>query len=509
MNSHPTDPGLPGGEHPRPVPPPTPGAAPYGGPPENSFFAWLRQLGIRRSADRWIGGVAGGIAQRTGLDPVLVRGIVIVLSIFGVGVVLYGVAWALLPEPDGRIHLEEAVHGTWTSGMTGALVFTVLGLGGPGISFWANDSWLGSVFWGLFWVAAVVLGIYWLTTRAGRAKSAATGQAGAPGRPGNPLNNPVPGQAPYNQGPYSQGPPAQQGWPSAGMHAGGSERSAGTPHSPAGSMPGPAPAGYPGPDAPTMPLPFDAHPAGPSGQAKASDREFDGIYVQFPPPGKEPKPVSCHPPASWVALICGFALLAAGVLLALDYTGIYETGSPVSVALAAAGVVLGLGIVGLGAAGRSSGLAGGLGVLTLIAALLFNGSFAYRNLVVANESNWSVSQSGTASEGYSVAAADGNLDLRGLADDLSDGDITVPVSVAAGDLTILVPDDAPVSVYSEMALGNVELEHGGRFTSTGGLWVGPQERTLNPDARGNRIIIEIKGVASNVLVTTDESSLDR
>ena len=258
-----------------------------------------------------------------------------------------------------------------------------------------------------------------------------------------------------------------------------------------------------------MPLAYGAHTGGPSGQAKASNRDFDGLYVQFPPPGKEPKSASCHPPASWVALICGFALLAAGVLLALDYAGIYETGSPVTVALAAAGVVLGLGIVGLGAAGRSSGLAGGLGVLTLIAALLFNGSFAYRNLVVANQSSWSVSQSGTASEGYSVAAADGNLDLRGLAEDLSDGDVTVPVSVAAGDLTILVPDNVPVSVYSEMALGNVELEHGGRHTSTGGLWVGPQERQLNPGARGNRIIIEIKGVASNVLVTTDESSLDR
>lgn len=504
MNSHPTDPGLPAGDHPRQVPPPMPGPAPQGAPPENSFFVWIRQLGIQRSSDRWIGGVAGGIAQRTGLDPVLIRGIAIVLSIFGIGVVLYGVAWALLPEPDGRIHLEEAVHGTWTSGMTGALVFTVLGLSGPGISFWANDGWLGSVFWGLFWVAAVVLGIYWLTTRNKGKDPNARSQAGGPAyaSPGQSAQYPFPA----DQGP---GTPGQQGWPSAGTYQGGPEPAGKAPYQPGSAMPGTAPAGYPGPEAPTMPLAYGAHTAGPSGQAKASNRDFDGLYVQFPRPGKEPKSVSCHPPASWVALICGFALLAAGVLLALDYAGIYETGSPVTVALAAAGVVLGLGIVGLGAAGRSSGLAGGLGVLTLIAALLFNGSFAYRNLVVANQSSWSVSQSGTASEGYSVAAADGNLDLRGLADDLSDGDVTVPVSVAAGDLTILVPDNVPVSVYSEMALGNVELEHGSTHASTGGLWVGPQERQLNPAARGNRIIIEIKGVASNVLVTTDESSLDR
>ncbi|MER2137881.1 MAG: hypothetical protein ABS909_08500, partial [Arthrobacter sp.] len=325
-----------------------------------------------------------------------------------------------------------------------------------------------------------------------------------PNMPGGPSP-----YGPANQAGPGHTPAGQQDWSSAGPYAGTPEPAGDGPFPPAAPAPGPAAAaGYPGPEAPTMPLSYGAHQA-PAGPAHASTRDFDGVYMQFPPPGKDPKPVSSNPPASWVALICGFALLTAGVLLALDYAGIYETSSPVTVALAAAGVVLGLGNVGLGAAGRSSGLAGGLGVLTLIAALLFSGSFAYRNLVVANQSSWSASQSKTAAEGYSVAAADGNLDLRGVADDLKDGDVTVPVSVAAGDLSILVPDDVPVSVYSEMALGNVELEYGGTHTSAGGLWVGPKERQLNPGARGNRIIIEIKGVASNVLVTTNESSLDR
>ena len=483
MNSQPTDPGQPDSS--RPVPPPAPGGAPQGTPGENSFFHWLRQLGIRRSTDRWIGGIAGGIAQRTGLDTILVRGIIIVLALFGIGIVLYGVAWALLPEPDGRIHLEQAVRGSWTSGMTGALTFTILGFSGPGISFWAQDGWLGSIFWGLFWVAAVVLGIYWLTTRGNSAKPSAA-----------PQPAPVP-------------PSAQHGWPSAPGY--GSTPGPGVP--PAAPNPAERPAttaGYPGPDAPTMPMTFGA--SVPAGQPPAPSREFGGMYVQFPPEQHgqtAPKGPSANPPASWAALICGFALLAAGILLALDYTGIYETQAPAAVALAAAGVVLGLGIVGLGAAGRSSGLAGGLGVVTLIAALMFSGSFAYRNLVVANQSNWSADRSGTAAEGYSVAAANGNLDLRRLAGDLKSGDVRVPVSVAAGDLTILVPDDVPVSVYSEMAMGNVELEYGGTYTTSSGLCVGPQEKKLNPDARGNRIIIEIKGVASSVLVTTNESSLDQ
>src|SRR5919205_1495461 len=69
-------------------------------PAGNSFFAWLRGLGIVRGEDRWIGGVASGVARRTGLDPILVRGLFILLAVFGgIGVLLYGAAWALLPEP--------------------------------------------------------------------------------------------------------------------------------------------------------------------------------------------------------------------------------------------------------------------------------------------------------------------------------------------------------------------------------------------------------------------------
>ena len=39
--------------------------------------------------DRWIGGVSSGIAHRLGVDPLIVRGVFIVLTIFaGVGVLL-------------------------------------------------------------------------------------------------------------------------------------------------------------------------------------------------------------------------------------------------------------------------------------------------------------------------------------------------------------------------------------------------------------------------------------
>ena len=110
-----------------------PGATPGGSPGAASstpragsgagFFGWVRSLRVTRGQDRWIGGVATGISARTGLDVVLVRGLFVVLAIFGgIGLLAYGLAWALLPEPDGRIHAESAARGSWTSGMTGALV---------------------------------------------------------------------------------------------------------------------------------------------------------------------------------------------------------------------------------------------------------------------------------------------------------------------------------------------------------------------------------------------------
>ncbi len=53
----------------------------------------------RSKSNRVIGGVAGGIAEFTGLDSGLVRLITAVLVVFtGVGLVAYILAWILLPE---------------------------------------------------------------------------------------------------------------------------------------------------------------------------------------------------------------------------------------------------------------------------------------------------------------------------------------------------------------------------------------------------------------------------
>jgi phage shock protein PspC (stress-responsive transcriptional regulator) len=66
-------------------------------------------LGLFRSPrSRVIGGVAGGIGELLGIDPVLVRVSFALLTLSGVaGVILYMILWAVVPEDDGRMQAKE------------------------------------------------------------------------------------------------------------------------------------------------------------------------------------------------------------------------------------------------------------------------------------------------------------------------------------------------------------------------------------------------------------------
>lgn len=88
----------------------------------DGLWAWLRRLGIQRRRG-WVAGVCGGIAERFGVDPLLVRaGFAILLVVGGFGFPLYLVGWLLLPDRDGDIAAEEAVK----RGHKGAIVLLVV-----------------------------------------------------------------------------------------------------------------------------------------------------------------------------------------------------------------------------------------------------------------------------------------------------------------------------------------------------------------------------------------------
>jgi len=165
-------------------------------PGSNRFFSRLRSLGVVR-ADGWIGGVCGGIALRTGLDPLIVRGIAIVVAILGgPALFLYAVAWLLLPDTHGEIHLERMLRGIFdapliTIGILVVLTFIpftqgVWWLGGQivGSTWWvAAPAAVLRVLWNLAVVGAIVWFVVWLV---GRVRSTPRGQRPFGGMPQSP-----------------------------------------------------------------------------------------------------------------------------------------------------------------------------------------------------------------------------------------------------------------------------------------------------------------------------------
>lgn len=97
-------------------------------PSAERFFLWCSGLGIARS-DGWLGGIAAGIAARLRIDPLIVRGVLVIAALFGLPVLfLYAVAWALLPDADGRIHARDLLNRDFQPVQLGILGMAVVGL---------------------------------------------------------------------------------------------------------------------------------------------------------------------------------------------------------------------------------------------------------------------------------------------------------------------------------------------------------------------------------------------
>ena len=98
----------------------------YGQSGMDRFFNSIRAMNLYRAQPRVLGGVCSGISQRYGIDITLVRILFIVAALLGFGGFLYALAWAFLPEvEDGRIHVEQALHGDFTGGLAGAIVLAL------------------------------------------------------------------------------------------------------------------------------------------------------------------------------------------------------------------------------------------------------------------------------------------------------------------------------------------------------------------------------------------------
>ncbi len=149
-------------------------------PPTHRFFLWMRSLGLTRQPG-WMGGVCSGIAARLGIDPLIVRGIVVVVAVLGgPAFLLYAAAWLLLPDSNDKIHLEQVIRGRIESPLAGigALILLSLlpvtqGFWYTGALFWGEPSWgdsLGRVVWTVIVLGLVVGFVIWIARRSSTAE---------------------------------------------------------------------------------------------------------------------------------------------------------------------------------------------------------------------------------------------------------------------------------------------------------------------------------------------------
>ncbi|GAB3567722.1 hypothetical protein GCM10027405_28540 [Arthrobacter alkaliphilus] len=74
----------------------------------NKFFSIVRGIGLRRGPQRLVGGVCGGIAAKLNVDVAYVRiGYLLFCLLPGPALLIYVVAWLLLPDQTGTIALES------------------------------------------------------------------------------------------------------------------------------------------------------------------------------------------------------------------------------------------------------------------------------------------------------------------------------------------------------------------------------------------------------------------
>lgn len=301
-------------------------------PKEAEFFSAIRRWGITRGPNGVIGGVVEGLGARVGMARVPARIIVVVAALIFTGLILlaYAAAWALLPDREGRIIIQDFGRGVTNVGaLIGIAVLTLLGFGGldapftvgPRLHLEGIDNPVAAVFATFFAVIvplAVLASLIWLVVYLVR-------------RGGNGSSAPTPGPAaPTGSDPAAATPPA----PKAQSSAAAAKADAGRTSAATGASD----------DAPTA----------------AATPPY--VTPASPPPPRVPGPGRT---AYLSALALAF-LVAAGVLYA-DRTGQLAVGNTITWFTA---YTIGLGVIVMlvGLAGRKMGFLGF--VATVLAASL-------------------------------------------------------------------------------------------------------------------------------------------
>ena len=477
------------------------------------FFDWIRGSGLGRDGDRWIAGVCGGIAARTGLDPLIVRGIAVVIAILGGPVVFaYAIGWALLPRGAGRIYAEDAIRGRFEPAMIaiGALLlFTVVPLfrgfwwNGP-TGFWALPDWLEGIFslgWGLAVTAGIVWLIVYLVRRAKKPRPApGTGPGAGPEfGPSAPPAGPFGPGSVYDPRPSSNHPqtdapttPSETSAPTLAFAAAGTATTA----------PQSAPATYP-PASPYAPYAADSARSIRSEQNRLWQEQNRARQA-----AQRARVRARRPGAGFSAIVLGLALATGAVAAGVNSNGVWSHDA-VILGLAFTLGVLAIGIVIAGIRGRTDGAMGGFAFLaaaTLVVLAVFPQGTQF---AVVGNTVWSPTANSTTADpvsGYAMVVGNTTLDLSDFDNPGLNENSVIDVWLLVGATDIQLPTDAPVRVESRALVGGVEYS-GRAVAAENGEQTGVfafDQRTFNASSRSDGPLVRIWTLAG--VVTLDPSN---
>ncbi|QTZ93577.1 PspC domain-containing protein [Streptomyces auratus] len=411
---------------------------------------------LRRSRrHKVIGGVCAGLGRQWDLDPVIFRIVLAVLSVGGLGLIVYGFAWLLIPldgeeENEGRRLLSGRVEGSALTALLFALVgcglfLTTLGKGSMmSFAIMLMLAVAGSAYWSRRRRQVVAQGPESLDSATAHAVADAPPETKAP---------PVPAYPSWWRDPRSR-------------EATG-------------------PAYLWGPD--NTPLPLDINyryehgtgaPTAPYGSRTGGSRPPGGPSA--PPHGAPPAPRrtrhSGRSIGGWTFLLA--LLVGGGTALAVSrHDGLVPS---LQAGLACALAVFGLGLVLSAWYGRTGG---GTVFLVVVTALLLTGAAAMpRNLTTDwQKRTWTPTSVGAVRPHYEVGAGEGTLDLGGLP--LKDGPtVHTSVDVAFGRLEVRLPQGVSARLHVSLGLGDVQLP--GESPHDVDLSAGNRQRTITLPANG-------------------------
>ena len=368
---------------------------------------------VRSRSDRKVAGVCGGIAAYLGIDPLILRIVVVVLTIFGgSGLLLYAAGWLLIPDEGQQYSEIERLIGRdrQRGPSVGAIIVTIVGLVvlvtslSVGAAF-GHGWWLGGPdLWPLVVVGAIVA-LVWYARRDSQVPPP-TVPATAPATPPGATAPDAPAAALSAEAPTLVGVPVGVG--SGATSATGAPAGGGGEPPTYQWTPGPQPGPQPPPPAPPR-----------------KQRSALGALT------------------SWVLLV------AAGVMWLLDRTGAASI-HPTAFFAVLLGIV-GLGLVVGAFAGRSRGLIG-LGVVLSVVTAVVAAAPAVGHGRTGTVTWNPTSVSAVPADGYQLAAGKATLDLSSTSIDSTD---EVHVQLGAGRMVVIVPNNAHVVLDASVGAGSV------------------------------------------------------